>query len=731
MPTLNRKYRTPVIPWSAALILGACSSAAQQTARPSSSASNAPLAELDPPRSNQPPPESGATHDEPITGPRPTSANKPSTEDASPAKPSSKEPIAISAPESSAVAALGVAARPDEACPERPFESPQSIQDRLNASAVYQIPIGASTVYGRSDAPVTLIMFASHESEHSRTALQTLKQLMETYKDSLRVVLKFPSYGLSRAAAKAVVAAARQGRSWEMNDHLFSTENPFDDSVQRAQAAAIGLDVGRWDADRKAREVDEVLWFDDWLEGFFSPPGRPTFFVNGRIIVGAQPIETFETAIDDALQRAKTLMAQGVPPAEVYAATVGEGYERAPNIAGRFAWGPETVIGTASYSISEGPKTAKVEIVVWPSLIKRSGWPSFLPLVRRIRRERPRDVRVVWRALPTGLPDDLLAGVAIYAAHEQRAADAMLEALENRTELISRDLLRNLASRLGLNEKQFMKAINSKRLRRFVQEDFKAAQALAVPESGIAYVNGRPSSAHLSLGYHVEQAILEADGHLARGVPLRRLHALLQRRIPRRVKIEQEWKSQYKQAVKASLLAKIRAEERPSQGPRCAPVTILAFWDYGCRFCATADANLRELRRRYGDKVRIVYYFFPQNRHNEFAKLAARASMEAWTQGLFPEMHARLLKSQASLSEDTIFRLMDELDLDVERFKKDLKKHGGCHDPCAVEAIEELGLERTPTFFINGRRIVGAQPFAVFQDAIDLELTTGPRVHEQ
>ncbi|MBK8014615.1 MAG: hypothetical protein IPK13_25100 [Deltaproteobacteria bacterium] len=86
---------------------------------------------------------------------------------------------------------------------------------------------------------------------------------METYKDSLRVVLKFPSYGLSRAAAKAVVAAARQGRSWEMNDHLFSTENPFDDGVQRAQAAAIGLDVGRWDADRKAREVDEVLWLRD------------------------------------------------------------------------------------------------------------------------------------------------------------------------------------------------------------------------------------------------------------------------------------------------------------------------------------------------------------------------------------------------------------------------------------------------------------------------------------
>ena len=224
---------------------------------------------------------------------------------------------------------------------------------------------------------------------------------------------------------------------------------------------------------------------------------------------------------------------------------------------------------------------------------------------------------------------------------------------------------------------KFMKAINSKRLRRFVREDFKAAQALAVPS--LARLCQWAARRALTYRWATtwSRPFLEADGHLARGVPLRRLHALLQRRIPRRVKIEQEWKSQYKRAAKASLLAKIRAESALLGGPRCAPVTILAFWDYGCRFCATADANLRELRRQYGDKVRIVYSFFPQNRHNGLPR-SRRVPVRKPGSRADSQVHARLLKSQASLTgEDTIFRMMDELDLDVGRFKKDLKRSMG------------------------------------------------------
>ena len=129
-------------------------------------------------------------------------------------------------------------------------------------------------------------------------------------------------------------------------------------------------------------------------------------------------------------------MAQGVPPLRSTLRPGGEGYERAPNIAGRFAWGPRQSSGFRIISISEGPKRPRSEIVA-TAVIDQAFRVAVLLAARppHAERERPRDdaCRLARRSRPD-FPTTLLAGVTrFYAAHEQRAADAMLDALGNRT----------------------------------------------------------------------------------------------------------------------------------------------------------------------------------------------------------------------------------------------------------------------------------------------------------
>jgi Na+/H+ antiporter NhaA/predicted DsbA family dithiol-disulfide isomerase len=144
------------------------------------------------------------------------------------------------------------------------------------------------------------------------------------------------------------------------------------------------------------------------------------------------------------------------------------------------------------------------------------------------------------------------------------------------------------------------------------------------------------------------------------------------------------------------------------RGPRDAPVTLVEYGDFECPYCGQAEQIVRDLLADYGD-VRYVWRHLPLTDVHPHAQLAAEAAEAAGAQGKFWEMHDLLLEHQDALRPKDLVRYAEELGLDVERFKDDLRTHKwGWRVARDVESAELSGVSGTPTFFVNGRRHQGA-----------------------
>lgn len=176
-----------------------------------------------------------------------------------------------------------------------------------------------------------------------------------------------------------------------------------------------------------------------------------------------------------------------------------------------------------------------------------------------------------------------------------------------------------------------------------------------------------------------------------------------------------------------TLRAATPRSDAPSLGPTRAPVTIEVWSDFECSFCAKGAERLQELREKYGDSVRVVFRHNPLPRHRN-AALAAEASVEAQAQGRFWEFHDALFKKQGTRDRAALEAVAFEVGMDLGRFKSALDSRRGRGDveQDTTEA-KNRGVSGTPTFFINGTPVVGAQPIEVLSKAVDAELARTKR----
>ncbi len=157
-----------------------------------------------------------------------------------------------------------------------------------------------------------------------------------------------------------------------------------------------------------------------------------------------------------------------------------------------------------------------------------------------------------------------------------------------------------------------------------------------------------------------------------------------------------------------------------TRGPADAPVTIVVFSDFGCRYCQRAQSTLETLLLLYPGRVRLVYRHLPLDM--EDGLVAAEAAAAAAAQGQFWPMHD-LLFAAGGRERTTVEGLARQLGLDMARFRRELddRAHRGSIASDAAVAAE-LGLRSTPSIFINGRPVRGAQPLAVFARIVEEEL---------
>lgn len=162
--------------------------------------------------------------------------------------------------------------------------------------------------------------------------------------------------------------------------------------------------------------------------------------------------------------------------------------------------------------------------------------------------------------------------------------------------------------------------------------------------------------------------------------------------------------------------------DAPSLGPADAKVTIVEFTDYQCPFCKRAQQTVDELLKQYQGKVRLIALDFPLDFHNR-ANFAARAAHCAAEQGRFWEYHRGLLVEDGDYSDQDMHKRAASLGLNGQKF-------GECfastrYDKKIAESLVSAayyGVNSTPTFFVNGRKIAGALPLQAFSSLIDEEL---------
>ena len=159
-----------------------------------------------------------------------------------------------------------------------------------------------------------------------------------------------------------------------------------------------------------------------------------------------------------------------------------------------------------------------------------------------------------------------------------------------------------------------------------------------------------------------------------------------------------------------------------AKGPKDAPVTIVDFADFQCPFCGRGNQTMKQVLDAYPGKIRFVFKAKILEFHQK-ARPAHRASLAAGEQGKFWEMYDLIFSNQQDMSEDTYVKYAEQLKLNVNKFKADMEsaKYDQFLDDEGKQA-DALGVRGTPTFFINGRQIRGAQPFENFKTVIDDEL---------
>ncbi len=180
--------------------------------------------------------------------------------------------------------------------------------------------------------------------------------------------------------------------------------------------------------------------------------------------------------------------------------------------------------------------------------------------------------------------------------------------------------------------------------------------------------------------------------------------------------------------VDASLLIK---KDSYQTSPGSAKVTIVEFGDFQCPSCAQVYPTLKELLKIYQDKLNLVFRNFPLPQHKN-ANVAAEAALAAGSQGKFWEMYDKLYENQDKWSEsgnalDIFNGYAKDIGLDVDKFTQDVK--GEKFKETIASDLSDgtlLGIDATPTFFIDGKKAVGVLDLNQMKNLIDQKLSQTP-----
>ena len=586
------------------------------------------------------------------------------------------------------------------------------------------VPLGGPQ-RGPSTAKVTIVEFSDFQCPFCGRVIATLEQLRADYPNDVRILFRhnpLPFHNNAAPAAEAAVAAETQGKFWEMHDKLFNDQKDLDRPALEQRAVELGLDLKAFraalDGHAGKARVDEDLALGRQL----GVRGTPNFFINGRPVMGAQPVAVFKQIIDDEIVRANSLLRRGLPADKLYATLL---------TGAKFTMlEPEAYVSTEVYNVpigdapSRGAKQPKVTMIEFGDFQGPFCGRVEATLDALLKSYGGSDLAIVFRHAPLPFhPDAMTAALAAEAAREQGKFWEMHDKLFANRASLDRPSLDGYAASLGLDAARFRASVDGEVGKPRIRHDLDDAQRFAATASPTFFINGRLMSGNQPLEAFkqvIAEEIRKADALLAAGTPRAELYAAFTKAGLDKKSEPPPPKPPHDPDEETRFRIDIAAA--PVRGAKDAPITIVEWADFQCPFCGRAEETLQRLASDYPDKLRFVWRDLPLPFH-QHAMPAAIAARAAGEQGKFWAMHDWLMAEQGGLDRAALEKDAAELGLEMKRFRAalDADKGKAAIDDDA-KAGAKVGAVGTPSFFVNGKPIRGAQPYEVFKSRIDAEL---------
>ena len=597
----------------------------------------------------------------------------------------------------------------------------------------FKVPVGNAPVQGPATAKVTIIEWSDFQCPFCSRVVATMEQIEKAYPKDVRVAFKhnpLPFHPNAMPAAQATIAAGAQGKFWEMHNALFKNQQNQSREDFDKYAKELGLDLAKFKADFDAPATKERVQQEMQDASKFGARGTPSFFINGRPLSGAQPFDNFKKIIDEEILAADKAIKAGVAAAAVYDALTKAGKTSAGADPAAQQRPTPPPADTTVYKVpvgsspQKGAKDALATIVIF-SDFQCPFCSRVETTLTEVEKNYGDKVRFVWKNNP--LPFHQNAGPAseaAMAAHYQGKFWEMHDTLFKNQGALERASLEKYAADLGLNASKFKAVLDTEKFKKEIEADQQLAAQLGARGTPSFFINGknlRGAQPYESFKKAVDTAIADAETVIkTKGVNKAGVYDAIIKDGKEKSDIPAPPKQQ-PQAQDTSVY-KALVGDAPVKGPKTAKVTIVEFSDFQCPFCSRVEPTVDQVMKAYPNDVRVAFKQLPLPFHNN-AHAAAEAALAAKEQGKFWEMHAKLFKSQQALDKDSLAKYAGELGLNVEKFKAALES-GKYKDKVDLEMAEgnKIGARGTPSFFVNGKSFVGAQPFEAFKAKIEEEI---------
>ena len=183
------------------------------------------------------------------------------------------------------------------------------------------VDAGNSPFKGPKHAKVTIIEFSDFQCPYCKRGADTATKIAADYKNDVKVVFKHNPLSFHKdalPAAEASMAAGDQGKFWEMHDILFNNAKQLKRPDLEKYAQQLGLNMDKFKEALDSGKFKQQIKADQALAGKIGARGAPTFFINGKVLRGAQPFDRFKEKIDAELKKADKLLKKGVKKQDLY-----------------------------------------------------------------------------------------------------------------------------------------------------------------------------------------------------------------------------------------------------------------------------------------------------------------------------------------------------------------------------------------------------------------------------